>query len=287
MGPRVLRLWVSDTHGRKTAVIRWCAYCQRYQGETWPYDDYSVTHTICDACEAHAADFVCQPARIEAIQRFFQRVLRTDTMPGPNAAELVAEGAALGIGPVDLLLGIVQPVLRRIGDRWARSEATIAEEHQVSARCSAIVDLLVHADPSLAQLRQAPHPEALLVAAEGNFHTLGLRVIEAYLVTHRISTFTVYPGLPAGEVVELAQRLSPRLLAISAALSEHVLSAVDVARRLATWPSGARPEVVVGGFALRSDTPSLPPDAPLVACSDLRVLLELAQKHGAARALES
>jgi methanogenic corrinoid protein MtbC1 len=268
---------------KETAVIRWCAYCQRYQGEAWPYDEYSVTHTICDACAPHAADFVGQPASLEAIQRFFQRVLRIDTVPALNAAELVAEGAALGIAPVDLLLGIVQPVLRRIGDRWARSEATIAEEHEVTARCSAIVDLLVNADARLARLRQAPHPEALLVAADGNLHTLGLRMIEVYLVTHRISTFTVYPGLPAGEVVELARRLSPRVVAISVALSEQLPSAVDVARRLATWSSGSRPEVVVGGLALRSDTPSLSPDAPLVVSSDLRVLLELAHKQGPAR----
>jgi methanogenic corrinoid protein MtbC1 len=266
-------------------VIRWCAYCQRYQGETWPYDDYSVTHTICNACAVHAADFAGQPPHLEAIQRFFQRLLRVDAVPTASPAELVAEGAALGIGQIDLLLGIVQPVLRQIGERWARAEATVAEEHQLSARCSAIIDFLVHADASLAGLQQAVRPAALLVPAAGNVHTLGLRMIEVYLITHRISTFTVDPGLPAGEVVELARRLSPRVVAISAALPQQLRAAVEVGQRLAALPDGARPEVAVGGFALRSDMPAVPADARLVLSNDLRVLLELAQKHGPATAL--
>jgi len=43
-------------NGRRPQMIRWCAHCQRYQGDVEPLDDYSVTHTICEDCVARGAD---------------------------------------------------------------------------------------------------------------------------------------------------------------------------------------------------------------------------------------
>jgi len=258
-------------------MIRWCAYCQRYQGEVEPYDDYSVTHTICEACEARGAYLSKEPPSLESIRLFFGRLARIGTGPGPTAAELVAQGAALGLEPDDLLLGVVQPVLHRIGERWARAEATIAEEHRVTALCSALIERIAETDPNVAALRQAQRPDALLVVAEGNDHTLGIQILEALLIRSRISTFTLYPGLPPEETVRLARSLSPRVVAISAALPEQLEPALQVARRLADSPPDERPLVVVGGLALRGDR-SLPAGAPLVPCRDPRALLELASR---------
>lgn len=262
-------------------MIRWCAYCQRYQGEAEPYDDYSVTHTICEPCEAREAYLSSEPTSLEAIRRFLGRLSRVGTGPGPTAAELVAQGAALGLDPADLLLGVVQPVLHQIGDRWARSEATIAEEHRVTALCSALIQLIAEADPSIAALRQARQPEVLLVAAEDNHHTLGIQILEVLLIRNRISTFTIYPGLPPEETVRLARSLSPPVVAISAALPEQLKPALQVADHLAESPPGRRPLVVVGGLALRGENRP-PAGGPLVPCRDPRALLELASRREAA-----
>lgn len=258
-------------------MIRWCAYCQRYQGEVDPFDDYSVTHTICEPCEARAAYLSKEPPSLESIRHFLARMARIGTGPAPTAAELVAQGAALGLDPDDLLLGVVQPVLHRIGERWARGEATVAEEHRVTALCAAVIERIAEADPDVATLRQAERPEVLLVAAEGNHHTLGVQILEALLIRSRISTFTLYPGLPAEETVRLAGSLAPRVVAISAALPEQLGPALRVAERLADARPEERPLVVVGGLALRGD-PSLPAAAPLVPCRDPRALLEIVSR---------
>jgi len=265
-------------------MIRWCAYCQRYQGEAEPYDDYSVTHTICEPCEAREAYLSSEPTSLEAIRRFLGRLSRVGTGPGPTAAELVAQGAALGLDPADLLLGVVQPVLHQIGDRWARSEATIAEEHRVTALCSALIQLISEADPGVAALRQAQQPEVLLVAAEDNHHTLGIQILEVLLIRNRISTFTIYPGLPPEETVRLARSLSPPVVAISAALPEQLKPAMQVADHLAESPPGRRPLVVVGGLALRGENRP-PAGGPLVPCRDPRALLVLASRSPATTTL--
>jgi methanogenic corrinoid protein MtbC1 len=254
-------------------VIRWCAYCQRYQGEARPYDDYSVTHTICERCEGNEAFLTPEPDWLESIRRFLGRLDLAATDPAPTAEQLVAQGAALGLEPADLLLGIVQPVLRRIGDRWARAEATVAEEHRVTALCSALIERIAGASPGTAALRQSKEPEILLVIAEDNQHTLGIQILEVLSILRGIATFTVYPGLPAEEIVGLARALSPRVVAISAALPEHVERASNVSDRLGASPPGERPLVVVGGLAVRGGR-TLPAGAPLVTCRDPRVLLD-------------
>jgi methanogenic corrinoid protein MtbC1 len=263
-------------------MIRWCAYCQRFLGEVEPLDDYAITHTICEACAAREAYLLPQSASLEAIQAFFMRVAQAGAEPGPTAREIVAQGAALGLDPVDLLVGVMQPVLRRIGERWARSQATIAEEHRVSALCSMVIQTMLADDASMAALREARPPTVLLTVAEGNHHTLGIQVLEVVLLRHRIATYTVYPGLPAPEVVALARALRPRVIAISAAVPEQLGSAAAVAEQLADLPPGQRPRVVVGGRGLHDGAP-LPAGNALLACRDARALLELVRRGEAAR----
>lgn len=262
-------------------MIRWCAYCQRYQGDVEPLDDYSVTHTICEDCLAEGSLLRASPPSIKAIQAFFSRIARSGVEPMLTAAEVVAQGDALGLDPVDLLLGVVQPVLHQIGDRWARSEATIAEEHRVSALCSSVIQTMIARETDLAALRKAQPPAVLLVVAEGNQHTLGAQVLEVFLLHHHVPTYAVYPALPTHEIVALAQRLQPRVVAISAAMPEQIASASIVAEQLSALPPAERPLVVVGGRALVGG-PSLPAGAPLIACNDVHALLELASRPRAA-----
>jgi len=263
-------------------MIRWCAYCQRYQGEVEPFDDYSMTHGICEAC-SHSDAFLHEaPANLAPIQRFFARVADSATAPGETASELVREGTALGLDPIDLLLGIVQPVLRLIGDRWARAEATISEEHRISALCSSVIQLLMETDVDLAALRHAREPCVLLVGAEGNDHTLGLQLLDVVLLRHHISAFTVYPGLPLDEVARLAHALRPRIVAVSAALEEQLKSAVRLEERLRSLPKDERPLVVVGGLALRNRS-SLPKSDSVIFCQDLSTFIELASSACAAQ----
>jgi methanogenic corrinoid protein MtbC1 len=257
-------------------MIRWCAYCQRFQGEVAPFDDYAMTHTLCEHCEATGAFLRKQPATLKRIRHFFSRVARSGIAPAVTAQEIVQEGAALGLDPVDLLLGIVQPVLRQVGERWARAEATIAEEHRITALCAGVSRLLLEGDATLAALRHEQPPRVLLVAAEGNQHTIGLQIVEVVLLRNSISTFSAYPGLPDDEIAELARLLRPRVVGISAAMPEQVACAVAVERRLREWPPAERPRTVVGGLGPRCEPSQLPDDGSLSVCTDFRSLIALA-----------
>ena len=33
-------------------MLKWCAYCQQFTGESPEYDDFSITHGLCASCGA-------------------------------------------------------------------------------------------------------------------------------------------------------------------------------------------------------------------------------------------
>jgi methanogenic corrinoid protein MtbC1 len=249
-------------------MIRWCAYCQSYQGEKAPFEDYSITHTICERCAADGSTLTADAiARIEPVRALFSRL--AEPASGDSPAKLVDEALSLGIAPIDLLLGIVQPVLYDVGARWARGEASVEDEHEITRRCLAVYDAL--------RARQSRHgaasqwrPDVLLASAPGNTHTLGLRIIELFLFSEEFTVRTEFTPRSVSELVALVRECEPRVVALSAALEEHLEAAAEVASRLAA-PRAV--PVCVGGRVLQ-DT-AVVAGTTLRACGDFRALPSL------------
>ncbi len=253
------------------SVILWCAYCQTFQGEEPPFDDYAMTHGLCAACDAK--DVVADAAAMHALQPLveFHRRLRARARASDEirVKDLLDEARGLGVSPVDLLLGLVQPALYEIGDLWARGEVTVATEHRFSFTMERVASAVAEALPS-----STPRPgelDYLLVNAEGNGHTLGLRFLDVFLRSRGRSTVLVVPGLPSGEVVALARALAPKTLGMSIAQPEQLAAVREVTRALADAPRG--PAVVVGGYPVKTGL-ALDPALGARAVTDPFALLE-------------
>ncbi len=208
-----------------------------------PRDDYSFSHTNCHDCLRSGV--VEDPARIDAMKAVavFHRRLQDASHRGDLilASALVDEGLALGPKVRDLAWGVLQPLLYRLGDAWARGEVSVAHEHAFTATAGAAVELLFAKDPALQSRRQHREPEVLLVMAEGNHHALGLRLVELALCLQGLTTHTLVPGLPAREVLVLTQALRPRVVGVSVALAPQLDSAHELHRLLAGLPAPTRP----------------------------------------------
>lgn len=233
-------------------MIRWCAYCQTYLGEFEPLDEYGLSHGICGDCGAQGVirhpDLV---ARIRPLAAFFDRVRQSSRAGWERpAAQVLAEAQALGIRPLELLTGIMQPALEEIGSLWRAGQVSVAMEHQFTRMVSTVMELI-----SL-QVDEPPAPppgrgtEFLLLNAEGNFHTLGVRTVELWLRARGRSALAVEPGLPVHEGVALVRDLRPRVVGISLSMAEQGEGALALAETLQELGASA-PRVVVGGAALR------------------------------------
>jgi methanogenic corrinoid protein MtbC1 len=262
-------------------MICWCSYCQRFQGEKPLFDDYRVTHTLCDDCAAKGG--LDQPGlekRLQPIVSLFDRLASAGRGGDlAAAASLVEEGLGRGLQPQDLLVGLLQPVLYQLGSLWERGELSVAAEHRGTAVATAAMELVLARRPGAAGLRQTSRPRIVLANADGNYHVLGVRMVEFVLVSQGVPCFAVFPGLPSTEVYELALSLGAPFVGLSVAVPAQIAGVRALSRLLERVPAPRRPRLLVGGHALRSG--SVPVDEPGVElCRDVADALKKLQAAG-------
>ena len=167
-----------------------------------------------------------------------------------SPSDLLEEGLQLGLDPWDLLVGILQPALRSMGERWAQAMATVSDEHQLTAACAEILALMKARQAKVKTMHESASPEVLLVNAEHNSHSLGIQMVEFFLAIRSIPVLAIHQGLPTPEVLQLVVSGRPRKVGISCALPDQLASAKQTALAIAALPEADRPIVFVGGFAL-------------------------------------
>lgn len=231
-------------------MINWCAYCQTYQGEVPPLDSWDISHGLCPQCLARDV-----PGDLDAMQAIapvanFFKALRAKALKGFSTPGnvILEEAATLGIRPLELMVGLLQPALEEIGQAWARGQVSAAVEHRFSAMVESVVMATLHRQYAERAVAPSASPEFLVVNADGNFHTLGARVVEAFLLSHGRSVTAFVPGLPAAEVIAQVRSLRPRTLGISVAAPAQL----EFVREVCAGLGDQRPRVVVGGSAVRA-----------------------------------
>lgn len=253
-------------------MISWCAYCQTWQGEIPPLESWEVTHGICKSCiRRGVAQDAAAIGAIRPVADFLQ-ALRAEARLGFSTpgAVVLDRATKLGIRPLELLVGLLQPALDEIGKLWEREELTVAHEHRFSAMVETVVTLVLQRAREASAV--SSQPEFLLVNADGNHHTLGLRVVEAFLLSHGRTVLALVPGLPAAEVIAQVRALQPKTLGVSVAVPRELEVVKEIATALAALPSERRPRFVAGGSAIRAGA-QLDPSLGVIVCAELRDLL--------------
>lgn len=254
-------------------MIKWCAYCQSYMGESAPFEKHSLTHGLCRDCADKG--LAMEPdagQRLRPLANYF-RDIRKESLEGVNtpALEWITKGLELGIKPPDLLIGILQPLLYEIGELWSKGDASVATEHRLSSFAEALTSLLYARCPELEKNRQSRTPDILLTNADGNYHTLGIKFLEMRLLSTGFKTFTALPGLPAAEILGLAKTLGARAIGVSVSLLPQMKSIRELAGEILKLPEPERPKLILGGMPIKEGL-VLPPELKVVACADITKL---------------
>ncbi len=188
---------------------------------------------------------------------------------GDGAAVPVAEGAPASPSWIELLVGgtgprevyrrladerdargswwqvaeVVAQVLAEIGERWARGELSVLQEHLASER---LARALARAAETLAP--PAGAPTALLLAAEGDDHTLGLALAE--LVLRENGWITRWGGnrVPRPALLSFLDRAEvTRLVVAASANSSNVGALTEQAAFLGAACDVRGIELILGG----------------------------------------
>lgn len=145
------------------------------------------------------------------------------------------------------LLGVAQ-VQRQVGEAWERHQAAVVEEHRATGLAS------------LALARMAPHTwgspggrihgQAILAAAPGDFHVLGLEIAFHLLELEGYRVEVLGADTPAVQLAVACVERKPALVGIGVSAIPHL----PAAREAVEMVRHASPAscIVVGGWAARA-----------------------------------
>lgn len=155
---------------------------------------------------------------------------------------------ALAAHPLDLVcLEVVQPALVEIGDRWHRGEITPAVEHFSSTLIRRRLEhLAALMDTGLSR------PLVVVGAAPGELHDIGALVFSILLRRRGIAVVFLGQDVPLQGALEVAERLKPDLLCLSASGIEAAHAITKVAQALEALGPEA-PTLAFGGQAFIVD----------------------------------
>jgi MerR family transcriptional regulator, light-induced transcriptional regulator len=126
----------------------------------------------------------------------------------------------LGSYPLESVLAdAVLPYLHELGERWARVEASVAQEHFASALLRGRLLALARG------WGRGRGPQALLACVPGDQHDLGLICFGLALRAHGWRVTYLGADTPLPTLTETANLLQPALVVVSAALPELAQSA--------------------------------------------------------------
>lgn len=234
----------------------WCSYCQHFQGEKAPFQQLSVTHTICTNC--YQSEVFLDSSAVEKLQPMveFSTRLFSAAIEGRNQliSSFLEEGLALGFNTSDLLVGIVQPSLQQIGELWAQNKITVAQEHAFSSFCSVLIlQMKEKFRPNKFMDKLGQTPKIMLSNIKGNEHTLGIVITNLLLQEKSIPCVVQLEPLSAGELVSLSLADGVKLLALSISLSSQLAEVTLLAKLFLELPLASRPQIVLSGSYWRLD----------------------------------
>lgn len=150
--------------------------------------------------------------------------------------------ALMKVGLQQFVCGVVAPLSQMVGDAWLRGELGVSEEHLYTETVQNLLRTAISSQPS-----QGCQPRVVLTTFPEEFHSLGLLMVEAMLVTEGACCLSLGVHMPLDEIRQAAEHGPFDVLALSFSAAYPARQAVEGLRslrqqlppRLAIWAGGA------------------------------------------------
>lgn len=142
---------------------------------------------------------------------------------------------------VDVLDWYIAPTLREIGASWLGGRITVYDEH----RMSFLIRIHLLTLRSFVDDPRPTGPLALLACTPNDYHELPLQMLDLVFRQSGWRTEILGTNTPPEEMIFAANRLHPKLLAVTKAYAEP--SGVPTLRRLWTYAKKRNIQLVYGG----------------------------------------
>lgn len=163
-----------------------------------------------------------------------------------RADAILAEAFALY--PIETVaLEVMQPLLIEIGERWHRSELSVADEHYVTNYLLRKLFGLISAYDG-----RSRRGVIVTACAPGEWHEVGILMVSLFLTRRGYRVLYLGPNLPLESLARELPRLRPDLVCLSAAMPDTAVALARGLREVAGAADGAT-RFAVGGRAFRDD----------------------------------
>lgn len=130
-----------------------------------------------------------------------------------DALGVVQAAVAAGVTAAEIFDRVLAPAMHRVGDRWERSELTVADEHLATAISNRVLGSVYE---SLAVAMPVSKERVMIAAVEGDQHVMGLRMIADVLEGSGYETIYLGADTPLDALLALVERHRPAVLALGA-----------------------------------------------------------------------
>jgi DNA-binding transcriptional MerR regulator len=176
-------------------------------------------------------------------RNFVERALDAALHSDPAGCEEVLMTAIALLPASEVIHTVLAPLVREIGERWHRGEATIAQEHVVTDIVRRLIISVSRGIP-----RDAGSPCLVLSTLAGERHELGILMCSWLAAARRCQTHYLGADCPAAEIARFALEVGARAVLISLVMPENSVPAMQQLRELATRLDGGC-EIWLGGSA--------------------------------------
>lgn len=236
-------------------MLKWCSYCQQFMHEIAPFDDFRITHGLCTSCRYGHDDLFENDVirQAQSLRKIFHALFDAGRREDLDAAARIVEQAvAAECRPVDILIGMISPMLYEIGEEWKRGALSVEAEHHFTAFSKEVVRLIearISMGPTPPPSKQAP---LFLMNAPGNQHDLAVRILSIWLKNRGMDVRMIESDVDQNKLLRSITAERPKYLLISMALTEQQDSVAAVAKAVQTLPDGMRPKIIVGGYPVKA-----------------------------------
>jgi MerR family transcriptional regulator, light-induced transcriptional regulator len=156
----------------------------------------------------------------------------------------IANDFIMKTGDISMLyLGLLSPLMQKIGKMWEEGAITVAQEHIASSIVTRIM-ASVYADA-------VPFPrtmgKAVITSAPNEFHELGAWMISDLLEQHGWNVRYLGANTPKHELIDLIRAFKPDLLAISVIMPFNLKNAADTIAEIRKIHDLEHTKIMVGG----------------------------------------
>jgi len=167
---------------------------------------------------------------------------------GASIVSLVEEALSMKIKPMDISSKALMPAMSEVGRLFRQNEIYLP---QVMMSASAMQTALNRIEKELGESAQKDSPLVLLATVEGDIHDLGKGIVAALLRNSGYRVIDAGTGIPAGKIVELAAKMKPSCIGLSALMTTTMVRMKEVIAALHS--AGIETPVMVGGAVLTAD----------------------------------